>query len=384
MSKQVQDQPKKNHFKQPKFGVLRPLGRMTGKIDGQNINYEDLWKHDQHIHDLQFKSLDSEFNDENEEGVSPSRELLKKFYDVKVKNKFTCGFCGFVDAKYIEIHHRDGNHFNNSDSNLDTACILCHRQHHLLWLSLCDHAELGAAAVDYLPQTELNHLQRISFVLNEHPTRAKDLGKDGKLGAMLAVISNGFSRPLHAFMVSDQEKQVFRDEYIATTDLESPFTDFKTNYRSIQGAYAALESRKPTQKEVALLEILDNFIPPIEQNSKPEEHRAKFHNQLKEVLENYEKKLTLAFEQKFNRNKEVFSIFELAVALKDIDYDVYKTFNPPYLKLIFKPTIFSKEQLEYYKKLGYFNTTKWVMHTEGIMEAEQVSDVNKGASNASE
>lgn len=383
MSKQVPDKSIKKQVNQPRFGVLRPLGRMTGEIDGQNINYEDLWKHDQHIHDLQFKSLDSEFDDENEDGFSPRRDLLQKYHAIKKNKKFTCCFCGFIDAKYIEIHHIDGNHFNNAEANLDTACILCHRQHHLLWLSLCDHAELGAAAVDYLPQTELNHLQRISFVLADHPTRAKDLGKDGKLGAMLAVINNSFSRPLHAFMISEQEKQTFRDEYIASTDLESPFTDFKTNYRSIQGAYAALEVRKPTQKQIALLEILDSFIPPPDQNVKPEEHRAKFFNQIKEVIDNYEKKLTLSFEQKFNRNKEVFSIFELAVALKDIDYDIYKSFAPPYLKLIFKPTIFSKEQLEYYKKLGYFNTTKWVMHTDGILETDESLQNDVGVKDAS-
>lgn len=369
--------------KQPRFGVLRPPGKFSGKIEGQNINYEDLWKHDQYVHDVQFKSPQDKFPDEDENQISPTRNLVLKFEAVKKAKKYTCCFCGFMDMKYIEIHHLDGNHFNNADKNLETACILCHRQHHLLWLSLCDHAELGAANVDYLPQAELNHLQRISFVLADHPTRSIDLGMNGKLGAMISMISNNFSRPLHAFMVSEEEKQEFRENYIASRDVVSPFVNKGMNYKTLLSAFNALDVRKHTQKEITVLELLDSFLPPPEQNVKPEEHRAKYHSQLKECIETYEKDITIAFEKEFDGKREVFSIFELAIALKEIDYQAYKEFNPPFLKLIYKPTIFTKEQIDYYKRLGYFNTTKWRMFTDGITAVQDSVKPEVSADNGS-
>lgn len=364
--------PKSKEPVELRFGVLRPLGNFKGVIEGQNIKYEDLWKHDQYVHDIQFKSIHDEFNDEDNEGQSPTRNLLLKYEALKEKQGHKCYFCGFVDKKYIEIHHKDGNHFNNSEENLETACILCHRQHHLLWLSLCDHAELGAADVDYLPQTELNHLQRISFVMSEHPTRAKDLGRNGKLGTMLSMISNKFSRPLHAFMVSEKVQNDFRDKYIAENDVPSPFTDNSLNYKTLVGAYATLDQRKLDQKAISLLEKLDAFLPRPEQNVKPEEHRAGLRNQIKECITAFEKQITLAFEKEFNENQNVFTIFELAIALKDVDYKVYEGFAPPYLKLIYKPSIFTKEQMEYYKRLGYFNANKWNLNTENSIDAETI------------
>lgn len=354
-----------NRFVEPRFGVLRPQGNFKGLIDGVDIEYQDLWKHDQYIHDVQFKPLDSEFTDIDEEGYSPQKSLILKFQKIKELKKFKCHFCGFEDRKYLEIHHLDSNHFNNEDSNLVPACILCHRQHHLLWLSLCDHAELGSVDVKYLPQTELNHLQRISIVLADHPTRASDIGRNGKLGALISLISNGFSRPLHAFMVSNAEKLAFRNQYIFDHQVKSPFTDSEVNFNTLQGALNAINSRKPSPNEITLLNSLDKFIPPLaDPNGNPEDHRAKHINQIKECVDFYEKALNAAFEKKFNDDVKVFTIFELAIALKDVDFDTYKDFNPPHLKLIFKPTIFTKEQIQYYKKLGYFNTTTWQLGTE--------------------
>ena len=41
----------------------------------------------------------------------------------------TCNRCGMV-RECMEIHHKDGNHHNNSQENLERLCRSCHRKHH--------------------------------------------------------------------------------------------------------------------------------------------------------------------------------------------------------------------------------------------------------------
>jgi len=40
-----------------------------------------------------------------------------------------CGRCGFIPEYKVQldVHHKDGNHFNNDPSNLITLCANCHR-----------------------------------------------------------------------------------------------------------------------------------------------------------------------------------------------------------------------------------------------------------------
>ena len=348
-----------------RFGILRPLGDITGEIGDIGIKHEDLWKHDEYIHNIQFGRFD--INDKK--GVA-NKELFDKFKQIKQRDNYTCYFCSFRDPKFCEVHHKDGNHFNNHDSNLTTACTLCHRQHHLLWLSLNDHAELGAVNVEYLPQTELNHLQRISMVFSDDEVFGKNLGRYGKLGAMIAMMSNSFSRPLHAFMVSDKKRQEHKDDFNARNTIESPFKDFSIDYKTLKLALHAMDRNKPDSKQLSALERLDHFLPAPDQNTKPDEHRAKFSNQIKEILETRDRLVERDFEKLFNDNKEVFSIFELAIALKEIDYNSYKNFDPPFLKLIFKPSIFTPEQIKYYKQMQYFKASEWNLGTE-----DNVSDL---------
>lgn len=44
----------------------------------------------------------------------------------------TCDWCGFVPVflGQLDIHHKDGNHNNNSPLNLATLCSNCHRLAH--------------------------------------------------------------------------------------------------------------------------------------------------------------------------------------------------------------------------------------------------------------
>ena len=44
-----------------------------------------------------------------------------------------CVRCGLQheDKRVFDVHHKDGNHSNNSPDNLETVCPTCHRLHHL-------------------------------------------------------------------------------------------------------------------------------------------------------------------------------------------------------------------------------------------------------------
>lgn len=47
------------------------------------------------------------------------------------RDDYTCQACGWKSKKYQEIHHRDSNHSNHSEDNLETLCPLCHQVFHL-------------------------------------------------------------------------------------------------------------------------------------------------------------------------------------------------------------------------------------------------------------
>ncbi len=99
------------------------------------------------------------------------------------KHDHRCYFCDFRDLRFLEVHHLDGNHNNNNESNLVPACTLCHRAHHLAWV-LTDRSGLLGICHE-LDQIRINHLQRFVLVLANHP--------DPKLKAFLSRV--GCSRP---------------------------------------------------------------------------------------------------------------------------------------------------------------------------------------------
>jgi len=47
--------------------------------------------------------------------------------------KMTCERCGFQAKSMAQMdgHHKDGNHFNNEPSNVESLCACCHRLEHL-------------------------------------------------------------------------------------------------------------------------------------------------------------------------------------------------------------------------------------------------------------
>lgn len=56
-----------------------------------------------------------------------------------ILNKFNneCVNCGYnKESKMLDIHHIDGNHQNNVDSNLITICVWCHQLYHRCKINL--------------------------------------------------------------------------------------------------------------------------------------------------------------------------------------------------------------------------------------------------------
>ena len=53
---------------------------------------------------------------------------------IKALSSLDCQICGFspVDLCQMDVHHKDGNHANNSEDNLQLLCANCHRLEHAL------------------------------------------------------------------------------------------------------------------------------------------------------------------------------------------------------------------------------------------------------------
>jgi len=47
------------------------------------------------------------------------------------RDSFTCAFCGFRSAKYMEVHHIEGRHGDDSPENLVCVCPFCHSCLHI-------------------------------------------------------------------------------------------------------------------------------------------------------------------------------------------------------------------------------------------------------------
>lgn len=62
---------------------------------------------------------------------SPGKADRKKKFHRSMK-KDTCEICGFEakSPRQLDIHHKDGNHYNDVVENLQTVCANCHRLIH--------------------------------------------------------------------------------------------------------------------------------------------------------------------------------------------------------------------------------------------------------------
>lgn len=336
---------KATDYKQPKFGILRPIGDFDQKNsnDDQKINLsdhdkkilelKDLWKLDEHVHvENEFKVVDAKAQKKMSKDELTEYNTALEAYEAHqkvrkntfVKQDYNCHFCGFHDEKFLEIHHLSGDHADNSESNLVAACTLCHRQHHLLWLALHNHAALGLFQENSISQTELNHLQRISIVLEHHPNEEirGRFGLNGKLGLAIKDSVSTFSRPTPYHLMSSDDKEAF----------------FLSRYPK----YENFDYLNPSELDPNL----------------SEEAREK---QLKIIQDKYDEHKQMAVNEQRKEIKEStnFSVFELALALRNLSWKDYESFEPKHIRLCFDKYIFSKEQIEYYLNLPHFDPETW-------------------------
>lgn len=347
----------------------------------------DIWKLDEVIHfnkkksegfcdipepevPTKFFGLFKNYNDKDYlKKLDEYQEAIKKedslFDKVKKKYNNRCYFCDFYDEKYLEIHHLDGDHFNNIETNLVSACTLCHRQHHLLWLSQYDHASLGVLDTKTLKQTELNHILRINFVLNKDVA----LGADGELSSIIKQLAYNFEKPPHAFLQDEDVRVKSLEEYRSKNLVEYSATEKKEQYNVLSRALLVIKKTKNLSLvEKKDLDAYDKFIDldsEKKNNQKQNiniddmEIRAKHETAINELLDYHDNAFEKYFEKSFNNDVESFSLFELAISLTRIDYSAYEEFKPKNLFLVFNASIFSDEQIEYYKTLEYFNKENW-------------------------
>lgn len=336
---------KSNDFKQPKFGILRPIGDLeqnsskeeqTIKLSERDKKIQalkDLWKLDEYIHQeetfiertpAELKKLSKKDQAAYHEAKQSYMNQLQMKDALFKKQNYNCYFCGFHDEKFLEKHHVNGDHSDNSESNVVGACTLCHRQHHLLWVSLHQHANLGLFQENSITQSELNHLQRIAIVLEHHPNieiRGR-FGLTGKLGLAIKDAVNSFSRPTPFHLISNDDKENF------------------------------FLSRYPRYKN------FDYLNPAEVDQSLPDEARDK---QIKAAQEKYDEHKAMAINEQRKGIKEStnFSVFELALALRNLSWKDYESFEPKHLRLCFSKHIFTPEQIAYYLTLPHFDPETW-------------------------
>jgi hypothetical protein len=62
-------------------------------------------------------------------GYTKDWQFISKLY--RTKMNFTCENCSIkindnYDKRFLEVHHKNGDKLNNSDSNIECLCVLCH------------------------------------------------------------------------------------------------------------------------------------------------------------------------------------------------------------------------------------------------------------------
>lgn len=112
-----------------------------------------------------------------------SEDVIQKYRRVMVRDDHTCYYCGFRSVanpeslnfkSRQEIHHKNDDHSDFSESNLVTVCPLCHQSHHLNSAYLNSGAEL--IWLPELTQQELNHLCRAIFIANSIKEEGTQVG----------------------------------------------------------------------------------------------------------------------------------------------------------------------------------------------------------------
>lgn len=185
-------------------------------------------------------------------------------------------------------------------------------------------------------------------------------GLDGKLGTLMQSMKNKFNRPLHSSLMPRQKKEEIRSGFIQSEQLRSSITNVEADYHKIKAALLVLESKKPTEADKINIAEYDKYInistkkDGVEDGEFREDQRSTVVTDVNNYELEIEKHINEAFQQ-----DETFSVFELAIALKEVSYDAYLSFNQESLFLLFNNNVFSSEQIEYYLSLDEFNPETW-------------------------
>lgn len=99
---------------------------------------------------------DDEVRAHNDESFKQIKQKILK------RDSHCCQFCGFKSQRWQEIHHIDGDHYNNAPDNLAVICIFCHMVFHIGRAGLAGEAEL--IWLPELDQPSLSHLARNIYV----------------------------------------------------------------------------------------------------------------------------------------------------------------------------------------------------------------------------
>jgi len=143
----------------------------------------------------------------SEEADAGFQQVKKK---VRERDRHTCKFCGFRQQKadyYMQVHHLDDDHHNNSMDNLITACMHCHAVQHIgLWGSA------GEAVLIYLPewpQYYLNHVCRAILVAKRFHAKLEADVKTADRGVRGAAPAALIDRANSARSMSERAEAIF-------------------------------------------------------------------------------------------------------------------------------------------------------------------------------
>lgn len=89
-----------------------------------------------------------------------TKGVLKWRDKILARDNYVCQACGWRSEKYQELHHRDGDHSNYRESNLETLCPLCHQLFHPSSATIS-----GGGFMIWLPELTQAELNRLSFPL---------------------------------------------------------------------------------------------------------------------------------------------------------------------------------------------------------------------------
>ena len=248
-----------------------------------------------------------------------------------------CCFCGFPDRHFLEAHHVNGDHSDNSPANLKYICTLCHRLQHLGW---CGVANLGK--IIYIPTIiehpntrfwlePFHHVQRFYLMSNF-------LSSDEQKRLKTMPFSNNISQLISSLKTQDVDARYL--------DQREERAEFLADLKKIE------EAKDATEKSTIIEEVKADRIrrAAIIENNQAGSDFSELHIlDLLSILVDSGKKDEFLQQQSEGKNGRMSVLFNASV---------FEPFEP-------NPDYTLEDRLNYYKELGYFSASglQNIMHT---------------------